>query len=219
MLGDPARALPVTRLRRAPRRPVQAPTSPGGTGSTQRPAAQMDEPGGKPIQILCGAGQHGAGLRHARRRTRHRDPLRCPARARHLRQHRQHRSRYRRGQDKNDHRIRQISRRAAQRIAPGSARAGADDAGSWRSSDWSAACSSPSLLVYLLIVVNFQSWLDPFIIIAALPGGAGRDRVDAVPHWNAHQRSGADRLHHVHGRGYGKFDPGGFLRPRATEDL
>jgi CzcA family heavy metal efflux pump len=26
------------------------------------------------------------------------------------------------------------------------------------------------LLVYLLIVVNFQSWLDPFIIIAALPG-------------------------------------------------
>jgi CzcA family heavy metal efflux pump len=26
------------------------------------------------------------------------------------------------------------------------------------------------VLVYLLIVVNFQSWLDPFIIIAALPG-------------------------------------------------
>src|SRR6185312_2740963 len=25
------------------------------------------------------------------------------------------------------------------------------------------------LLVYLLIVVNFQSWLDPFIIITALP--------------------------------------------------
>ena len=25
------------------------------------------------------------------------------------------------------------------------------------------------LLVYLLIVVNFQSWLDPFMIIAALP--------------------------------------------------
>jgi len=25
------------------------------------------------------------------------------------------------------------------------------------------------LLVYLLIVVNFQSWLDPFIIVAALP--------------------------------------------------
>jgi multidrug efflux pump subunit AcrB len=26
------------------------------------------------------------------------------------------------------------------------------------------------VLVYLLIVINFQSWLDPFIIIAALPG-------------------------------------------------
>src|SRR5262249_36535807 len=26
------------------------------------------------------------------------------------------------------------------------------------------------ILVYLLIVVNFQSWLDPFIIISALPG-------------------------------------------------
>ncbi len=25
------------------------------------------------------------------------------------------------------------------------------------------------LLVYLLIVINFQSWLDPFIIITALP--------------------------------------------------
>ncbi|HEX4172990.1 MAG TPA: efflux RND transporter permease subunit [Acetobacteraceae bacterium] len=29
------------------------------------------------------------------------------------------------------------------------------------------------LLIYLLIVVNFQSWLDPFIIITALPGALG----------------------------------------------
>jgi multidrug efflux pump subunit AcrB len=27
-----------------------------------------------------------------------------------------------------------------------------------------------AMLVYLLMVVNFQSWLDPFIIITALPG-------------------------------------------------
>src|SRR3977135_510677 len=27
------------------------------------------------------------------------------------------------------------------------------------------------VLVYLLMVVNFQSWLDPFIIITALPAG------------------------------------------------
>src|SRR4029434_2136215 len=26
------------------------------------------------------------------------------------------------------------------------------------------------VLIYLLLVVNFQSWLDPFIIISALPG-------------------------------------------------
>src|SRR5207248_8259562 len=26
------------------------------------------------------------------------------------------------------------------------------------------------VLVYLLMVVNFQSWLDPFIILTALPG-------------------------------------------------
>ena len=26
------------------------------------------------------------------------------------------------------------------------------------------------MLIYLLLVVNFQSWLDPFIIITALPG-------------------------------------------------
>ena len=26
------------------------------------------------------------------------------------------------------------------------------------------------VLVYLLMVVNFQSWLDPFVILMALPG-------------------------------------------------
>ncbi|MBS1085649.1 efflux RND transporter permease subunit [Gluconobacter sphaericus] len=29
------------------------------------------------------------------------------------------------------------------------------------------------ILVYLIIVVNFQSWLDPFVIITALPGALG----------------------------------------------
>src|SRR4029079_16235409 len=29
------------------------------------------------------------------------------------------------------------------------------------------------VLVYLLMVVNFQSWLDPMIILMALPGAAG----------------------------------------------
>ncbi len=34
----------------------------------------------------------------------------------------------------------------------------------------SAGVGVAIVLVYLLIVVNFQSWLDPFIIITALPG-------------------------------------------------
>ncbi|MFY9978795.1 MAG: efflux RND transporter permease subunit [Candidatus Sulfotelmatobacter sp.] len=33
-----------------------------------------------------------------------------------------------------------------------------------------AGLAGAILLVYMLIVINFQSWLDPFIIIAALPG-------------------------------------------------
>src|SRR6202047_3498746 len=35
---------------------------------------------------------------------------------------------------------------------------------------WSAGVAVAIVLVYLLIVVNFQSWIDPFIIITALPG-------------------------------------------------
>ena len=37
-----------------------------------------------------------------------------------------------------------------------------------------------AVLVYLLMVVNFQSWLDPFIIITALAGRIRGHRVDAV---------------------------------------
>ena len=36
------------------------------------------------------------------------------------------------------------------------------------------------LLVYLLMVVNFQSWLDPFIILTAMPGALRRDSLDAL---------------------------------------
>ena len=41
------------------------------------------------------------------------------------------------------------------------------------------------VLVYLLIVVNFQSWLDPVHHHHGAAGGAGRDRLDAVPHAHA----------------------------------
>ena len=36
------------------------------------------------------------------------------------------------------------------------------------------------VLIYLLIVVNFQSWIDPFVIITRAAGGARRHRLDAV---------------------------------------
>ena len=71
------------------------------------------------------------------------------------------------------------------------------------------------MLVYLLIVVNFQSWLDPFIIISALPAAlAGIAWFLFVSHttvsvpalnWN----------HHVHGRGDRQQHSGGELCDRA----
>ena len=72
------------------------------------------------------------------------------------------------------------------------------------------------VLIYLLIVVNFQSWIDPFVIITALARGAGRHRLDAVRHRHHLVGAGADRRHHVHGRGHRQLDPGGQLRARAA---
>ena len=74
------------------------------------------------------------------------------------------------------------------------------------------------LLVYLLIVVNFQSWLDPFIIISALPAALAGIVWLLFLTGHAHQRAGADRLHHVHGRGHGEQHPGGQLCQGAAGD-
>jgi len=48
------------------------------------------------------------------------------------------------------------------------------------------------VLVYALLVVLFQSWLDPFIIMMAVPGRAHRHPVDARPHPHDDQRRIAD---------------------------
>ena len=68
------------------------------------------------------------------------------------------------------------------------------------------------VLVYLLIVVNFQSWLDPFIIISALP--AALAGIVWMLFLTAHdvQRAGADRRDHVHGRRDREQHPGRQLR-------
>ena len=58
------------------------------------------------------------------------------------------------------------------------------------------------VLVYLLMTVNFQSWLDPFIILTALPGRHGWHIVDVVRHRHHSQRSVADGRHHVHRCGH-----------------
>ena len=55
------------------------------------------------------------------------------------------------------------------------------------------------MLIYLLIVVNFQSWLDPFVIITALPGAiAGIIWILFVTGTHA-VGARADRRDHVHG--------------------
>ena len=46
------------------------------------------------------------------------------------------------------------------------------------------------VLVYMLIVVNFQSWLDPFIIITGATGGVGRYRPVSFSHPHHAQRAG-----------------------------
>ena len=57
------------------------------------------------------------------------------------------------------------------------------------------------VLIYLLIVVNFQSWADPFVIITALPAAlAGIVWMLFVTHTHD-LRAGANRGDHVHGRG------------------
>ena len=49
------------------------------------------------------------------------------------------------------------------------------------------------VLAYLLIVVNFQSWLDPFIIITALARRAGGNLLDAADHPHHAERAVLDR--------------------------
>ena len=51
------------------------------------------------------------------------------------------------------------------------------------------------VLIYLLLVVDFQSWRDPFIVVCALPAGTRRHRLDTVRHRHDPVGAGADRRH------------------------
>ena len=72
------------------------------------------------------------------------------------------------------------------------------------------------VLVYLLIVVNFQSWLDPFIIITALPAALAGIVLMLVFHSHYSQRAGDDGRDYVHGRRHRQQHSGDQLCERAA---
>ena len=77
---------------------------------------------------------------------------------------------------------------------------------------WASGWSWRRSSIYLLLVVNFQSWLDPFIIITALPGALAG--VVWALHLTLHaaQRAGLDGRHHEPGRRHRQLRAGGHLR-------
>ena len=72
------------------------------------------------------------------------------------------------------------------------------------------------VLVYLLMAVNFQSWLDPFIILMALPGALAGIVWMLFHHPDQFQRAVADGDHHVHRRGYRQQHFDGGIRQRRA---
>ena len=72
------------------------------------------------------------------------------------------------------------------------------------------------VLVYLLIVVNFQSWTDPFIIITALPAALAGIVWMLFAHADDAERPGADGRDHVRRRRDGQQHPRRQLRERRT---
>ena len=73
------------------------------------------------------------------------------------------------------------------------------------------------ILVYLLMVMNFQSWLDPLIILMALPGAIAGIlwMLFATPHDD--QRAEPDGLDHVHRRGDGEQHSDDHVRQRSPK--
>ena len=72
------------------------------------------------------------------------------------------------------------------------------------------------VLVYLLIVVNFQSWTDPFIIITGLPGALAGISWMLFITGTTLSVPALDGRDHVHRSGNFQFDPRGDIRSRAA---
>ena len=75
------------------------------------------------------------------------------------------------------------------------------------------------VLVYLLMVINFQSWIEPFIIITAfLCALAGIVWMLFSTHTTL-SVAGADGDNHVHGGGHGQQRVGRHVRQSAARPL
>ena len=71
------------------------------------------------------------------------------------------------------------------------------------------------VLVYLLMVINFQSWLDPVIVLLAVPFALAGVMWMLFLTQTAHQRAGADGNVDVHRPDHGQQHPGRHLRQSA----
>ncbi len=72
------------------------------------------------------------------------------------------------------------------------------------------------VLVYLLMAVNFQSWLDPFIILMALPGALAGIVWMLFLTQTTFSVPVADGRDHVHRRGHRQQYPDGGIRQRSA---
>ena len=73
-----------------------------------------------------------------------------------------------------------------------------------------------AVFVFLLMVVNYQSFGDPFVVLLGAAGDLLRHSGDAVHHRDHAQRSVIDGRDHGGRRGLGQLDPAGHLRARAA---
>ena len=73
-----------------------------------------------------------------------------------------------------------------------------------------------SVFVYLLMVVNYQNFGDPFVVILALPATLVRHPHDAVHHRHHPQRALAHGRDHGGRRRLGKLNSASDLRARAA---
>ena len=60
------------------------------------------------------------------------------------------------------------------------------------------------VLVYFVMVVNFQSWIDPFIVLMAVPGALGGILLMLFFHAHHGQCPGADGRYHEYRSGDGE---------------